>query len=220
MLGIGAAITAVSTIGSIFAAKKAKKQAEAEERRARRDEMKAAAEMKRLKNIYSQLDTSNPYLNMENKFEDLTVNQQAAQFQAQQFAQSQANILDSLKGAAGGGGVAALAQQLSQQGQLASQKMAVSIGQQETQNQMLQAREASRLDNLERKGVADSRQQEREKYMTLLGMSQQEAAAHRQMRLESQRAGHAAQQSMYTSLGNTAENIFGIASQALSGGVG
>ena len=78
MLGIGAAITAVSTIGSIFAAKKAKKQAEAEERRARRDEMKAAAEMKRLKNIYSQLDTSNPYLNMENKFEDLTVNQQAA----------------------------------------------------------------------------------------------------------------------------------------------
>mgnify|MGYP003115576980 CR=1 FL=1 len=218
MLGVTAAITAISTIGSIFSAKKAKKMAEREERRARRDEMRATNEMRRLKNIYSQLDTSNPYLNMENKFENLTVNQQAAQFQAQQFQQSQANILDSLKGAAGGGGVAALAQQLSQQGQLASQQMAVSIGQQETQNQMLQAREASRLDTLERSGVATSRQQEREKYMTLLGMSQQEAAAHRQMRLESQRAGQMAQQSMYSTMGDTASNIFSTVSSAISGG--
>ena len=157
MLGIGAAITGLSTIGSLLAGRKAKKAAEKEERRARREEMKAKAEMNRLKNIYTQLDTSNPYLNMENKFEDLTVNQQQAQFQQQMFQQSQANILDSLRGAAGGGGVAALAQQLAQQGQLASQQASISIGQQETANQMAERREASRLDTLERSGVEKSR---------------------------------------------------------------
>ena len=219
MLGIGAAITGLSTIGSLLAGRKAKKAAEKEERRARREEMKAKAEMNRLKNIYTQLDTSNPYLNMENKFEDLTVNQQQAQFQQQMFQQSQANILDSLRGAAGGGGVAALAQQLAQQGQLASQQASISIGQQETANQMAERREASRLDTLERSGVEKSRQVERKKYMTLLGMSQQEAAANRQMRLEAQRAGHAAQQSTYQTLGNTASNIFSTVSSAISAGM-
>ena len=45
--------------------------------------------MDRLKNIYANLDTSNPFLNMENVMEDLTINQKQAQFQAQQFQQSQ-----------------------------------------------------------------------------------------------------------------------------------
>ena len=67
----------------------------AEEAKAREDE--ARAEMGRLKDIYANLDTSNPFLNMENKFEDLTINQKAANLQNQQFQQSQANILGSLK---------------------------------------------------------------------------------------------------------------------------
>ena len=218
MLGIGIAITALTTIGSLVAGRKAKKAAEKEERRARRQEKKARAEMNRLKNIYAQLDTSNPYLNMENKFEDLTVNQQQAQFQQSMFQQSQANILDSLRGAAGGGGVAALAQQLAQQGQLASQKASVSIGQQEQANQMAERKEASRLDQLERKGVESSRQLEREKYMTMLGMSQQEAASYRQMRLQAQGAAQDAQASMYSSLADTTSNIF--STVASFGGMG
>jgi hypothetical protein len=208
MLGLGIAITAITTVGSLLSGRKAKKAAEKEERRARREEEKARAEMARLKNIYAQLDTSNPYLNMENKFEDLTVNQQQAQFQQSMFQQSQANILDSLRGAAGGGGVAALAQQLAQQGQLAAQKSAVSIGQQEQQNQLLERKEAAKLDMQERKGVEMSRQQEREKYMTMLGMSQQEAASYRQMRLQAQGAAQDAQASMYQTLGNTVSGIF------------
>ena len=221
MLGIGIAITALTTIGSLVAGRKAKKAAEKEERRARRQEKKARAEMNRLKNIYAQLDTSNPYLNMENKFEDLTVNQQQAQFQQSMFQQSQANILDSLRGAAGGGGVAALAQQLAQQGQLASQKASVSIGQQEQANQMAERKEASRLDQLERKGVESSRQLEREKYMTMLGMSQQEAASYRQMRLQAQGAAQDAQASMYSSLADTTSNIFStVASFGGGGGMG
>tara|TARA_R110002020_G_scaffold187046_3_gene385142 strand:+ start:3437 stop:4093 length:657 start_codon:yes stop_codon:yes gene_type:complete len=208
MLGIGIAITALTTIGSLVAGRKAKKQAEKEEKRAAREEAKARQEMNRLKNIYAQLDTSNPYLNMENKFEDLTVNQQQAQFQQSMFQQSQANILDSLKGAAGGGGVAALAQQLAQQGQLQAQRASVSIGQQESQNQLLERKEAAKLDMKERQGVEKSRDVEREKYMTMLGMSQQEAASYRQMRLQAQGAAQDASASMYQTLGNTVTGIF------------
>ena len=215
MLGLGIAATAISGIGSLIMGRKAKKQAERERKRAARDEATARAEMKRLKNIYAQLDTSNPYLNMENKFEDLTVNQQQAQFQAQQFQQSQANILDSLKGAAGGGGVAALAQQLAQQGQIAAQQSAVSIGQQEQQNQMAERREASRLQGLEREGIKEGRQAEREKYMTMLGMSQQEVAANQQQKLLASQAKMDASASMYQTLGNTVTGIFDTVSGVL-----
>lgn len=208
MLGLGLAIGAISGIGSLITGRKAKKAAEKEERRAAREEAKARQEMNRLKNIYAQLDTSNPYLNMENKFEDLTVNQQQAQFQQSMFQQSQANILDSLKGSAGGGGVAALAQQLAQQGQLASQQAAISIGQQEQQNQMAERRAAAQLDLQERKGVETSRQQEREKYMTMLGMSQQEAADYRQQRLQAQQSVQQAQMNQYQTLGNITSNVF------------
>ena len=96
MIGVGTSIA-----GSIFgavSANQAKKEAEEKERKAR-------AEMNRLKEIYKNLDTSNPYLNMENVMEDLTVNQQQAEFQREQFQQTQANIMGGLRGAAVGSGV-------------------------------------------------------------------------------------------------------------------
>ena len=158
-------------------ANKAKKEAEQKEAAAR-------AEMEALKETYASLDTSNPYANMENVMEDLTINQRQSDFQAQQFQQSQANILDSLRGAAGGGGVAALAQQLSQQGQLASQKASISIGQQEQANQLAERQAAAKLDLQERKGVEVSRAAEKDKYGTLLGMSQMETAAYKQQALD------------------------------------
>ena len=150
--------------------------------------------------MWGCIDTTNPYLNLENKFEDLTVNQAQAQFESQQFQQSQANILDSLKGAAGGGGVAALAQSLAQQGQLAAQKSAVSIGQQEQANQMKERTEASRLDTLERQGVEKSRTMERDKYATLLGMSQQETAGYRDERLAWQQQQQSATANLFSSV--------------------
>ena len=164
---------AVSAGTSIYGAVKAGKQ----QRAAARQEKQARQEMDRLKNVYANLDTSNPFLNMENTMEDLTVNQQAAQFQQQQFQQSQANILDSLRGAAGGGGVAALAQQLSQQGQLASQQASIDIGQQEARNQMAQRQEAQRIQGLQIQGEYQKRQAELDRTGTLLGMAQQETAA-------------------------------------------
>jgi hypothetical protein len=212
---IGAAVAVIGGIGKIISGNKAKKMAQEEERRAALEEQKARQEMERMKNIYRNLDTSNPYLNMENKFEDLTVNQQQARFQQQMFQQSQANILDSMRGAAGGSGIAALAQTLAQQGQIASQQASVSIGQQEQANQMAERREASRLDTLERSGVAESRQQEREKVMTLLGMSQQETAAYRQQRMEMADKKQEAQAGLWDSVGNIGSSILG----AVTGGM-
>ena len=109
-------------------------------------------------------DLSNPYENLENRYtgmanqfegmentmEDLTVNQQQAEFERDMFQQNQANTLGALRGAAGGSGIAALAQQMAQSGTLASQRAAASIGAQESANQRLQAGEASRLQQLER----------------------------------------------------------------------
>ena len=206
---VGAALSIGSSIWGASKANKAKKAAERKEKNARK-------EMNRLKNIYANLDTSNPFMNMdrtmmnltnvysgmENTMEDLTVNQKQAQFEADQFQRSQANILSGLRGATGGSGIAALAQSLSQQGQVAAQRSAASIGQQEARNQMARAQEAGRLQTMEasaadkiqmaraqqeaqlqmqeRQGEIYSRNLERQKYSTLLGMSQQETAAYGQ----------------------------------------
>ena len=168
-----AAVSAVSGIAKSRAAKKAQKKAE-------REAAIAKAEMDKQKAAFSALDTSNPYLNMENTMEDLTVNQQQAQFEAQQNQQQQANIMSGLRGAAGGSGIAALAQTMAQQGQLASQKASATIGQQEADNQKLAAQEASRLQGMEREGEVLSREMERNKVSTLLGMAQGETAGFRQ----------------------------------------
>ena len=188
---IAAGISLVGGIVGGIGANKMQKAAEEKERKARE-------EMNQLKATYSNLDTSNPYLNMDNKMrglentmEDLTVNQGQAQFEKQMAQQSQANILDSMRGAAGGSGIAATAQAMAQQGQLSAQRASVSIGQQESANQakkagmagqlqMAEAGEASKLQGMERQGEVWSRNAERDKQGTLLGMSQQETAAYGQ----------------------------------------
>ena len=105
-VGIGAAV--VGTALGVNSANKAKKAAE-------KKEAAATAEMNRQKEIFSQLDTSNPYADMENTMEDLTVNQRQYELESQQFAQSQSNILSGLGEAAGSSGVAAVAQALAEQ---------------------------------------------------------------------------------------------------------
>lgn len=122
-------------------------------------------------------DTSNLYKNMENVYEDLTVNQQEAQFVAQQQNQGMANIMGSMQGAAGGSGIAALAQSLANQQSQNAQQAAVSIGSQEAGNQMAERGMAAKLDVMEREGEQASRDAEREKIETLLGMSQQRLGA-------------------------------------------
>ena len=167
-LGIG-----LSIAGGVIGAVKARK----EQRRARKQAKKAKKELNRQMDAFKQMDTSNPYLNMENTMEDLTINQKQFELENQQNQQNQANILDSLRGSAGGGGVAALAQQMAQSGQLASQKAAARIGDQERQNQMAERREAGRIQGLEIKGEMQKREDEAYKTQTLLGMAQQNYAS-------------------------------------------
>ena len=112
---------------------------------------------------------------MENTFEDLTVNQQQAQFQSQQGNQQRANIMQNLKGAAGSSGIAGLAQAMANQGQLQTQRISASIGQQESQNQVMAARGASSIQNSERQGDQLVQQQEMDRQATLLGMQMGEA---------------------------------------------
>lgn len=169
---VGGAIKGVAGIaGGIIGSSKRK----AEERAAKK-------EMNMRKSQYEMLDTSNLYAGMENTMEDLTVNQQQAQFTQQMQQQSLANTMTGLQGAAGGSGVAALAQSLAGQQMQAAQQASVSIGQQEQQNQMLQAQSAQRIQELEAQGATQARGLEYEKTGTLLGMSQQRLGAAKQAR--------------------------------------
>ena len=132
---------------------------------------------------------------MENTYEDMTVNQQQAQFQAQQGNQTRANIMQGMQGAAGGSGIAGLAQAMANQGQLQTQRISASIGAQESRIQGLQAGEASKLQSQERtgeqqaqtmrlQGAETARGLEYSKTGTLLGMSQQRVGAANQARAQ------------------------------------
>ena len=117
-------------------------------KKARLAKEKEEKELEAYKAEYAGLDTSNPFQGMTNVFEDLTVDQRAAEFQKEQQQQSQANILEQMRGAAGASGIAGLAQALARQGSLDAQQSAISIGEQERANQMAQIQEASRLQQL------------------------------------------------------------------------
>ena len=185
---VGSGISAaggIAKLGMSLAGRKARKE----------EQRKARQEMEKRKQQYQNLDTSNLAANvqnvftkMENTMEDLTVNQQQAQFESQQIAQQQANIMQDLSGAAGGSGIAALAQAMASQGQLAAQRASASIGQQESANRLAAAQQAGQIQMAERQGEQFAQSQrvagaekarglEFDKTSTLLGMSQQRLGA-------------------------------------------
>jgi hypothetical protein len=124
-------------------------------RLARREEAQGAYDAS-MRDYFAQ-DTSNLYSNLENTMEDLTVNTQAADFAAQQQSQGLSNIMGSMNQAAGGSGIAALAQSLANQQSQNAQQASASIGQQEQRNQMATAQQAGRLQSMERMGAEQSR---------------------------------------------------------------
>jgi hypothetical protein len=137
----------------------------------------AREEMEKHKKAFEALDTSNPYLNMENTMEDLTVNQQEAEFTKQQQMQTQANIMGQMRGAAGSSGIAALAQSLANQGSINAQKASASIGTQEAANQKSERAEASKIQDLEREGEMQSRNMQFGKIEGLMGLSAGDVAS-------------------------------------------
>ena len=158
---IGGMIGGVSNIvGGLLGRGKARREQEAA--REEYDTMRKAMKNLDTSNLYA--DVQNPYADMvnpyeenvaaglENVYEDLTVNQQQAQFEKEMAQQSQANIMQQMRGAAGGSGIAALAQAMAVQGQRQAQRAAAGIGQQESRIQQLRAGEASRLQQAELAG--------------------------------------------------------------------
>ena len=206
-----------SGVGGIIQGLFGRKKRRAEQRRAKREYQKQ-------RKAYQALDTSNlaagfknQFTGMENVYEDLTVNQQQAQFEAQQGAQSRANIMQSMRGAAGGSGIAGLAQVMANQSQLANQRAAASIGQQESANRRAAAQGAARIQSMERqgeyqaqlqrlRGAADSRSLEWQKQEMELGFAMQEKTA-------ADKAIQDANAALYGGIGS-------LATTALTGGFG
>lgn len=144
-----------------------------------------------MKSRYQAIDTSNPYANVTNTFEDLTVNTQAAEFAQQQAEQGRADILGNLAASAGGGGIAALAQSLANQQTQAAQASAASIGQQEQRNQMLAAQGEASVQQMRAMGERQSQELEMRKTGDLMQLAAGRKAA----------ADQARQQALQTAIG-------------------
>jgi len=205
----GTAMVAGSVISagvSLIGGKKQRKSARRAESRARSDRAQQQALLEAQKDEYRALQFTNPYEDMENPFEDLRVATGAADFQAQQGAQQRANILGSLRGAAGSSGIAGLAQTLANQGALQAQKISVNLQQQEVRNELLRAKGASSVDMQERTGDAMVQQAESSRQATMLGMQFGQAAganaAYQQAVKNTQMAQASANQMMAQSMSN------------------
>jgi len=161
-----------SLIGGFFAARARRREArrQAAAALARQKEQQALLD-ERIKE-YEALTFTNPFLGIENTFEDVTVNQQQAQFLQDQSSRQRANVLQSLRGSAGASGIGALAQALVSQGALQTSKISASIGVQEAAIEKAQAAQAAKIQQLERTGDVMVQQAESSRRATILGMQQ------------------------------------------------
>ena len=141
-LGLGVIKGATSIIGGIQ-----------EKKRLRKENTRAQRQYEGFRDDINALEITNPYKDLntsfENNFEDMTINQKQAQFQAQQGQQARANLLSNLQGTAGSGGIAGLAQAMSNQQQLQTQQISAGIGQQESANQRASAQGAMNVQRME-----------------------------------------------------------------------
>lgn len=195
-----AASAVVSAGMGVYKAVQGKKAANA----AKIEADKARIEMEKHKEAFAALDTSNPYSNV---MEDLTVNTQAAEFGKQESMQNQANIMQKMRGAAGGSGIAALAQTLANRGSLDAQQRSASIGAQEAANQKAKATDAARV----QEGDVMSRNMKFGKVQSQMNM----AAGDVQNANAAQAAG---QQQMMAGIGDAAGGLTSFAGQAAGWG--
>jgi len=187
-LGLGVVQGATQIIGGI-----------SERKRLRGEMQRTRKQFRKNRDTLQGMQFENPYADLqtsfENPYEDLTVNQQQAQFEAEQAAQSRANVLDSLRGAAGPSGIAGLAQAMANQATADRARASASIGQQESRNQALAARGAEFVSQREQaaqqtvmEGEAQRQAQERQRDLQIMqleagkqdalaGLRQQRAAA-------------------------------------------
>tara|TARA_R100000278_G_scaffold120893_1_gene103812 strand:- start:706 stop:1401 length:696 start_codon:yes stop_codon:yes gene_type:complete len=128
----------------------------------------------------------NPYKDMENTYEDLTVNTQQAEFMAKQGSQQRANIMQGFREAAGASGIAGLAQAMANQGALQTAQISANIGKQESANRLAAAKGAAATQLAERQGEQVLQQMEADRQATLLGMQMGEATGANQAVMQAQ----------------------------------
>jgi len=145
--------------------------------KAKKRQAAAKEQMEADKDAYMNAPITNPYDNMENTMEDLTVNTQGAEFAAQKSEQARADIMGNMAGTAGASGIAALAQTMANTANQEAQAASASIATQEAANQKAERGEAGNIQELERKGEAQVENLKRDRMATQLGMSTSEYGA-------------------------------------------
>ncbi len=141
---MGSAIGAVAGgVGSLFGGKAR-----------RREERQAQGQFDQAKGARDGFEFQNNYLGLENTAEDLTVNQNASNFQAQQTDSALAGGLNSFVQSGGGGGGA---QSFANAALASKQGISANIAGQEQAN--LQARSAQAAQNQQREAQGAERQQ-------------------------------------------------------------
>lgn len=188
--------------------------------RARRREQAAArADQKAKMAQYENMQFTNAYEGMQNTMEDLTVNTQQADFLAQQQQQGMANTMGALQGAAGGSGIAALAQAMSNQQAQNLQQASASIGQQEAANQMAAAKQGAQIQQLQSEGAMNVQNMELERNQTLLGMANTRLGAANEARQQAtQQLVGGIGQMAGAAVGMGAEGMFGDRVEGFLGG--
>ncbi len=127
----------ISSVGSLFGAGRRRR----EQKFANEEFQKRKQAFESIEYVNPYADLTNPYANLqnpyaENLYEDLGVNMQSADFLREQQQQSQANLMQQFRGAAGGSGVAALAQSMSNIASGQARQAAVDIARQERANEI------------------------------------------------------------------------------------
>ncbi len=179
------AAAAIGAVGNIIGRKQTPGLADAE---AKRDALMREYQAQ-------QFDFVNPY-------EDVTVNLQAAQLQQQGLAQSQADILEQLRGGTSGAGAAALATGLSRQAAKAQREISADIGKQESDINIKKA-------EAEAAGQLAKQQFEIDRMQTMLGMSMEQVGAIRAGELQKQQNKAATTGAIVGAVGNIAGSYVG-----------
>ena len=156
--GVASAIGGVANIaGSLIGGKARRKEAKL-----------AAAQYETQRQQLMDTTFTNPFANLENTAEDLTVNQQASQFQAQQ---TDAALAQSMQAAIASGGAPGGAQAIAAAALQSKAGISADLARQESTNQAMRAQQAATNQGLEAQGEEDLQTQNYNKNQDLLRMA-------------------------------------------------
>ena len=140
----------------------------------RREARRAAAELAARKAAFENFQFTNAYKGLENVAEDLTINQDASQFQAQQ---TDAALAQSMQAAIASGGASGGAQAIAQAALMSKRGISADIARQEQANEMARVKQAGQLQQLEAQGEQDIQSQRYLQQGELLNMAAGRKAA-------------------------------------------